>query len=117
MQWRAAVGDRPVARHDRCATGAEPVRTTHLDPVMSGVINELILQTQETRHVTSVVVTHDMTTVRKVADHVIMLYPLAKLSPDEQQIVFEGSRDELFAADDPRVADFVRGDASSRMLE
>ena len=91
--------------------------TTGLDPVMSGVINELILQTQQTRHVTSIVVTHDMATVRKVADRVIVLYPLARLSFDEPQIVFEGSRDELFASDDPRVAQFVRGDAGLRMLE
>lgn len=88
--------------------------TTGLDPVMSGVIDELILQTQERRHVTSVVVTHDMTTVRRVADHVIMLYPLSRLSRDEPQIVFEGSRDELFATDDRRVAQFVRGEAVMR---
>ena len=84
--------------------------TTGLDPVMSGVINELIVQTQQRRQVTSVVVTHDMTTVRRVADHVIMLYPLARLSADEPQIVFEGSREELFACADPRVAQFVRGE-------
>lgn len=91
--------------------------TTGLDPVMSGVIDELILQTQARRHVTSVVVTHDMTTVRRVADHVIMLYPLARLSADEPQIVFEGTREELFATQDPRVAQFVRGEAGLRMLE
>jgi phospholipid/cholesterol/gamma-HCH transport system ATP-binding protein len=86
--------------------------TTGLDPVMSGVINELIMQTQQRRHVTSVVVTHDMTTVRRVADRVIMLYPLAKLSPEEPQIVFEGNRDDVFSCDDPRVWQFVRGETS-----
>lgn len=84
--------------------------TTGLDPVMSNVINELIVQTQERRNVTSVVVTHDMTTVRRVADRVIMLYPLPKLDPNEPQIVFEGSCDEAFACTDPRVSQFVRGD-------
>jgi phospholipid/cholesterol/gamma-HCH transport system ATP-binding protein len=83
--------------------------TTGLDPVMSRVINELILLTQQRRQVTSIVVTHDMTTVRTVADRVIMLYPLAKLDADEPQIVFEGSTDELFTSDDSRIARFVHG--------
>ena len=91
--------------------------TTGLDPVMSGVINDLIQQTQQRRHVTSVVVTHDMTTVRCVADRVIMLYPLANLEPNEPQIVFEGSPDEAFTSDDPRIAQFVRGESRTRILE
>jgi len=90
--------------------------TTGLDPVMSGVINELILQTQKQRQVTSVVVTHDMTTVREVADRVIMFYSLGKLEPHEPQIVFEGSNQELFASDDPRIVQFVRGLPASRRL-
>ena len=49
--------------------------TTGLDPIMSDVINELILQTQQTKKTTGVVVTHDMKTVTKVADRVVMLYP------------------------------------------
>ena len=55
--------------------------TTGLDPIMSDVINELILQTQQSMKTTGVVVTHDMKTVTKVADRVIMLYPLARLGP------------------------------------
>lgn len=85
--------------------------TTGLDPVMSGVIDDLIIQTQQRRHVTSIVVTHDMNTVRRAADRVIMLYPLRKLGAAESQIVFEGSREELFATDNLRVAQFIRGDA------
>ena len=42
--------------------------TTGLDPIMSDVINELILQTRRQHPVTSIVVTHDMKTVQKVAD-------------------------------------------------
>ena len=84
--------------------------TTGLDPIMSGVIDHLIVQTQQRRQVTSVVVTHDMTTVRRVADRVIMLYPLAKLGNDESQIVFMGTSDEIFHSTDPRVSSFVRGE-------
>ena len=86
--------------------------TTGLDPIMSGVIDDLILQTQSRRKVTSIVVTHDMTTVRRVADRVVMLFPLAKLKSDESQIVFRGTREEAFATDNPRVAALLRGDIS-----
>ena len=59
--------------------------TTGLDPIMSDVINELILQTRREHPVTSIVVTHDMKTVRKVADRVVMLYPLARLEPTSRR--------------------------------
>jgi phospholipid/cholesterol/gamma-HCH transport system ATP-binding protein len=91
--------------------------TTGLDPVMSGVINDLIVQTQQRRNVTSVVVTHDMTTVRQVADRVVMLYPLAKLSPYESQIVFVGTCDEAFSSHDPRVSQFVRGEIGPEVFK
>lgn len=91
--------------------------TTGLDPVMSDIINELILQTQQTRAVTSVVVTHDMTTVRRVADRVAMLQPLRRLSATEPQVIFCGTADELFETPDVRVSRFVRGDAQDRMQE
>ena len=64
--------------------------TTGLDPIMSDVINELILQTQQSKKTTGVVVTHDMKTVTKVADRVVMLYPLARLGPNESQILYDG---------------------------
>lgn len=91
--------------------------TTGLDPVMSGVIDELILQTQERRRVTSVVVTHDMQTVHRVADRVVMLYPLTKLASQQSQIVFEGSCEQLFESEDPHVSCFVTGNAGSRRSE
>jgi len=53
--------------------------TTGLDPIMTELINDLIRQTRERRPVTSVIVTHEMKTVRRVADRVVMLYPLAQL--------------------------------------
>jgi len=89
--------------------------TTGLDPIMSDVINELVLRVSHQRDVTSVVVTHDMNTVRRVADRVTMLYPRALLSPDEPQVQFEGNVHELFSATDERVSSFVRGEAGSRI--
>ena len=91
--------------------------TTGLDPVMSDVINELILRTRARQPVTSVVVTHDMHTVRRVADRVVMLYPLSRLQPGEPQIVFAGPVEAVFESTDPRVADFVRGNAGRRLQE
>lgn len=91
--------------------------TTGLDPIMIDVINTLILKTRNRRPVTSVIVTHEMSTVRKVADRVIMFYPLGRLEPGESQIVFEGTPEEAFSSDDPRVSQFVYGEAGERMQE
>ena len=91
--------------------------TTGLDQIMIDVINTLILKTRKRRPVTSVIVTHEMSTVRKVADRVIMFYPLSRLQPGESQIVFEGTPEEAFSSDDPRVSQFVYGEAGERMQE
>ena len=91
--------------------------TTGLDPIMSDVINELILSTRKLHSVTSIVVTHDMHTVRKVADRVIMLMPLSHLRADEPQIIFDGPPDALERSADKRIVQFVRGEAGPRLRE
>jgi phospholipid/cholesterol/gamma-HCH transport system ATP-binding protein len=91
--------------------------TTGLDPITSAVIDELILGTRERHGVTSVVVTHDMRTVQRVADRVVMLYPRARLDDHESQVIFEGTADEAFESPDPRIAHFVRGEAGARLQE
>jgi phospholipid/cholesterol/gamma-HCH transport system ATP-binding protein len=91
--------------------------TTGLDPIMSDVINELILQTQSSKKTTGVVVTHDMKTVTKVADRVVMLYPLARLEPGESQVLFDGPASALEGCPDPRVGQFIRGEAGERLRE
>src|SRR5207248_2682978 len=91
--------------------------TTGLDPIMTDVINELILRTRQRRPVTSVVVTHELRTVQKVADRVVMLYPLARLQPGESQVLYDGPPDGLATATDPRVRQFVEGDAQDRLSE
>jgi phospholipid/cholesterol/gamma-HCH transport system ATP-binding protein len=91
--------------------------TTGLDPIMSDVINELILSTRQQRPVTSILVTHDMVTARKVADRVVMIYPLSRLADDEPQIVFDGPPDAIDRSSDPRVTQFVRGEAGDRLME
>ena len=91
--------------------------TTGLDPIMSDVINELILATRRTYPVTSVVVTHDMHTARKVSDRVMMFYPRRRLEPGQSQILFDGPPAELEHAEDRRVRQFVRGEAGDRLKE
>lgn len=91
--------------------------TTGLDPIVSDVINELMMHTRERYGVTSIIVTHDMKTARKVADRVVMLYPNARLDADEPQILYDGPSAQLDAAEDSRVTQFVRGEAGDRLME
>jgi phospholipid/cholesterol/gamma-HCH transport system ATP-binding protein len=91
--------------------------TTGLDPIMTDVINELILQTQGDHHKTGVVVTHEMRTVTKVADRVVMFFPLARVGRGEGQIIYDGPPGGLEDAADPRVRQFVRGEAGDRLRE
>jgi phospholipid/cholesterol/gamma-HCH transport system ATP-binding protein len=91
--------------------------TTGLDPIMSDVINELILRTRMTHPVTSIVVTHDMRTAKKVADRVLMLYPLSRLVRDEPQILYDGPPDAMEQSADDRVTQFVHGEAGARIRE
>lgn len=84
---------------------------------MSDVINELILRTRRNRPVTSIVVTHDMRTARKVADRIVMLYPLSRLDMGQSQILYDGPPSELERCQDPRVRQFVEGEAGERLME
>ena len=81
--------------------------TTGLDPVMTELINDLIVQTRERRPITSVIVTHEMKTVRRVAQRVVMLYPLSRLDPNESQIIYDGLPEGLSNALDERVRLFA----------
>ena len=91
--------------------------TTGLDPIMTDVINELILQTRAKRPVTSVIVTHEMRTVQKCAERVVMLYPHSRLPAGESQMLFDGPPERLASAPDARVRQFVEGQAKERLSE
>jgi phospholipid/cholesterol/gamma-HCH transport system ATP-binding protein len=106
---RALAMDPEVILYD------EP--TTGLDPIMSDIINELIIRTREKHRVTSILVTHDMKNAFKTSDRIVMLYPLARLGRDEAQIIFDGTPAEIEKSKDKRVSQFVRGEAGERLME
>ena len=91
--------------------------TTGLDPIMTDVINELILQTRKRRPMTSLIVTHEMRTVQRVADRAIMLYPRSRLEEHEPQAIYDGPAAGIAETADPRVGQFVRGEARDRLTE
>jgi phospholipid/cholesterol/gamma-HCH transport system ATP-binding protein len=74
--------------------------TTGLDPIMSDSIDDLIAELGGKLNVTSVVVTHDMFSVRNVADKVALLY--------EGKIYFTGTPDELKNSSDKVITDFIK---------
>lgn len=91
--------------------------TTGLDPIMSDVINELMLDVRNRYPVTSVIVTHDMRTAQKVADRVLMFYPRTRLNPGESQVLYDGPPEGLDDHHESRVRQFVRGEAGERLTE
>lgn len=92
---------RAIAMEPEIILYDEP--TTGLDPITADSINELIVYLKNRLAITSVVVTHDMTSVRRVADRVAMLH--------DDEIIFTGTIAELDITDNPVVRQFIEGRA------
>jgi len=75
--------------------------TTGLDPVVSDSIDKLILRVSQRLHCTTVTVTHDMRTAKRIGDRILMLH--------EGHILMDGPPDDVFSASDPVVHRFVNG--------
>ncbi len=74
--------------------------TTGLDPIMSDSIDELIVHLNKEINVTSIVVTHDMFSVKNVADKVSMMH--------DGKIYFSGTYDEILNSNDSVIQNFVK---------
>jgi len=72
--------------------------TAGLDPITSVEINDLINEVQERYHTSSVIITHDLACARSTGDRVVML--------SDGKFLRQGSFEEVFDTDDPRVRDF-----------
>jgi len=75
--------------------------TTGLDPIVSDSIDKLILRVRDRFKVTSVVVTHDMRSARRVGQRILMLH--------NKKIYVSGTPDEIFNSEDPIVRQFIDG--------
>ena len=75
--------------------------TTGLDPIVADSIDQLIVRVRDRLNVTSVVVTHDMRSARRVGQRIVMLH--------QGRIYVEGTPDEIFSSSDPIVHRFVNG--------
>ncbi|MBI4424596.1 MAG: ATP-binding cassette domain-containing protein [Elusimicrobia bacterium] len=98
MKKRVALA-RAIAAEPDYILYDEP--TTGLDPIMSDIINDLILDLKNKLGVTSIVVTHDMRSAFKIADRVAMIY--------EGRILQVARPDELRVTRDEMVKQFVEG--------
>eukprot|EP01031_Cornospumella_fuschlensis_P012410 gene12410-biopygen10479 len=101
MQKRVGLA-RAIAAEPEIIFFDEP--TTGLDPIMAGVINALIREIVTEMGATAITITHDMTSVRAIADRVAMLH--------DGLIRWSGPVGEMDSTPDPYVQQFIHGRAT-----
>jgi phospholipid/cholesterol/gamma-HCH transport system ATP-binding protein len=97
---RAVAVARALAAQPECILYDEP--TTMVDPIMSDHLGNLMLRLKENLSLTSVVVTHDLDLMYKVADRVVFLY--------DSRVIYFGPVDDLEHADHPHIREFLAMD-------
>jgi len=100
MQKRVGLA-RAIAAEPEIIFFDEP--TTGLDPIMAGVINELIREIVTEMGATAMAITHDMSSVRAIADNVAMLH--------DGVIQWTGPIDKMDTSGDPYLDQFIHGRA------
>ncbi len=100
MQKRVALA-RAIAVRPAILFFDEP--TTGLDPIMADIINSLIRRLVSEDEITAITITHDMTSARKIADRVAMLY--------QGEIIWQGPVAAIDRSGNPFVDQFVAGRA------
>ncbi|MDQ2898987.1 MAG: ATP-binding cassette domain-containing protein [Acidobacteriota bacterium] len=97
---RAVAIARALAAQPQCILYDEP--TTMVDPIMSDHLAELMLRLKTQLRLTSVVVTHDLDLMRRVADRVVVLF--------EGGVIFFGPTGELERSEHPHIKEFLQMD-------
>ncbi|MCA1963386.1 MAG: ABC transporter ATP-binding protein [Prosthecobacter sp.] len=98
MKKRTGIA-RAIIDRSECILYDEP--NSGLDPIGSDIIDQMILRMQKRFGVTSIIVTHDMRSIFKIASRIAMLY--------RGELRFLGTPDELRATDDEIVHNFING--------
>ena len=98
---------RAIAHEPEILLFDEP--TTGLDPVTTALVDEVIIDLSETLHATTITITHDMESAFRIADRVGLLY--------HGKIVAEAPPQEFRRLDDPRVQQFIHGEAEGPLTE
>jgi phospholipid/cholesterol/gamma-HCH transport system ATP-binding protein len=98
MRKRVSLA-RAIAMEPEILLYDEP--TTGIDPMMADAINELIIRMREKLNVTSIAITHDMTSAYKIADRIAMLY--------QGKIIEVGTPEEIKSSRSPIVQQFIQG--------
>lgn len=99
MQKRVGIA-RAIARDPSLVLYDEP--TTGLDPITSTVIEDLIVSVAKQTGATSIVVTHQLSTIFRTADRIVMLLGGV--------VIGEGAPDEMKHSPDPRIRGFLSGE-------
>jgi len=100
MQKRVGLA-RAIAAGPEIIFFDEP--TTGLDPIMADIINDLIVRTVKQVGATTLSITHDMVSARKIADRIAMLY--------KGKIIWQGPTAEIDSTGNPYVEQFIHGSA------
>lgn len=98
---------RAIALRPQIILYDEP--TTGVDPIMGDAVNDLIIELHNKLKVTSIAVTHDMTSAYKIADRIAMLY--------NGKIIATGTPDEIKNTRDPIVRQFITGAGKGPITE
>lgn len=98
MRKRVGIA-RAIIGKPECILYDEP--TAGLDPIVTDVIDQMILRLQKRFKVTSIVITHDMNSVFKIADRVVML--------KNGVVSFTGTADDLRNSPEPDIQNFIAG--------
>lgn len=101
MQKRVSLA-RAICTDPKVIFFDEP--TTGLDPIMSNVINDLIIKVRDELGATTITITHDMQSARKIGKEVAFLY--------DGTIVWSGKMAEIDKTDNPQLKQFISGSAN-----